>query len=269
MRKIEDALDRPLSVREHPTRIVSLVPSVTELLFDLGAGDRVVAVSRYCSEPAHALASLLRVGGQKDPDVAGLLALAPDLVLAVKEENLARDIASIERAGVPVYVADVRSLEDAVALVGEICDVVDGEARAADAIRTRVQAGIAEARRLAAGLSVRLFCPVWRDPLIGISSDTFMGDLLAACGAELVLAGRPQDHHGHRYPKVTLAELRAARPDAILLPTEPYPFTERDVAELSSIAPAAIIDGKLLQWYGARTAGIPHVVAILRRLTGR
>lgn len=268
-RLIEDALDRPLELRERPARIVSLVPSVTELIFDLGAGDRVVGVTRYCTEPAGALAGVRRIGGTKDPDLAAIIALEPELVLAVKEENLARDVAALEAAGVPVYVADVRSVEDALGFIGEVADLVDGEAGAADAIRARVRSGIDEARRIAAGRSVRVFCPVWRDPYISISSDTFLWDVLVTCGAEPLLAGRPSDHHGHRYPKVTLDQVRSARPDAILLPDEPWAFTERDAAELSAIAPAAVVDGRLLHWYGARTAGIARVAELLGRLAPR
>jgi len=265
MRLIEDALDRPVEVAERPARIVSLVPSVTELLFDLGAGERVVGVSRYCSEPRDGLARLKRVGGQKDPDLDEVLALAPDLVLAVKEENLARDVERLERAGVAVYVADVRTLEDAAALPGEIGDLVDGEPRLADQLRARILRGIDDARRLAPSPPVRTFAPVWRDPWIAPSSDTFMYEVLTAVGAAPVLAGRPD----RRYPKVTLDEVRAARPEAILLPDEPYPFTPADAAELSPLAPAAVVDGKLLQWYGSRTAAIATLAETLRRLAGR
>ncbi len=266
MRLIEDALERELEVPERPRRIVSLVPSVTELLFDLGAGERVVGATRFCTEPPHA--SPARVGGPKDPEVAAIAALAPDLVLAAKEENLRRDVNALAAAGLPVYVADVRTVEDAVALIGELSDLCDAEARVAEAIAVRVRAGVAEARRLARGLSVRVFCPVWRDPWITTSNDTFLYDVLVACGADPVLSGRPQELHGRRYPKVTLEAVRAARPEAILLPDEPWPFGAGDVEELSAIAPAAVIDGKLLAWYGARTAGIAALPDLLRRLVG-
>lgn len=263
MRLLQDALERELSVPETPARIVSLVPSLTELLFDLGAGPRVVAVSRYCSEPAGQLDALPRVGGQKDPEVARIIALAPDLVLAVKEENHRRDVDALEAAGIAVYVADVRTLEDAVALIGEIGDLVDGEPARCDALRERVRAGIAVARLSAAGRRpVRVFCPVWRDPWMACSTDTFMHEVLAVCGAIPVLAGNP----AHRYPKVTLEQVRAARPEAILLPDEPYAFGPADVAELAAIAPAEVVDGKVLQWYGGRTAGIAALADAVARL---
>ncbi len=265
LRSIEDALERDLSVPERPERIVSLVPSVTELLFDLGAGERVVGVSRYCTEPRGPLERLRKVGGQKDPDLDEVRALAPDLVIAVKEENLQRDIEVLDGAGIPVYVADVRTLEDAVALIGEIGDLVDGESQKIEALRETVLAGIEAARRRAPSPPVKVFAPVWRDPWIAISRDTFMHEVIVtAGGAPLALGRRDQ-----RYPKVTLDEVRAARPDVILLCDEPYAFTAADVAELSAIAPAAIVDGKLLQWYGSRTARIADLAETIARLCGR
>ncbi len=265
MRSIEDALERTLEVPERPARIVSLVPSVTELLFDLGAGERVVGVSRYCSEPREALARLRRIGGQKDPDLAQVIALAPDLVVAVKEENLRRDVDRLAEAGIAVYVADVRTVEDAVAFIGELGDLVDAAPGRAVELRARVLQGVDEARRRAPSPPVRVFAPVWRDPWIAISSDTYMYEVLTTAGALPVLAGRPD----RRYPKVTLDEVRAAAPEAILLPDEPYAFTDADAAELRAIAPAAVVDGKLLQWYGARTAGIAAIADLLHRLAHR
>lgn len=259
MRRIEDPLERQLEVPDTPARIVSLVPSVTELLFAVGAGPRVVGVSRYCTEPAGALAGLARVGGQKDPDVDGIVALAPDLVLAVKEENLARHVGALEARGVPVYVADVRSVEDGVALIGEVGDLVDGEPPLVEELAAAARAGVAAARRAAPDPPVAVFCPVWRDPWIVPSPDTYMFDVLRLCGGRPVPSGR----HDRRYPKVTLDDVRRARPERILLPDEPYRFGAADAAELESIAKVALVDGRLLGWYGPRTAGIETVARLL------
>ena len=254
LRRIEDALERSLEVAELPERIVSLVPSVTELLFDLGAGDRVVGVSRYCVEPAGALDGLARVGGQKDPDLDAICALAPDLVLAVKEENLRRDVAALEARRVPVYVADVRSVEDALALVGEVADLVGAGAANAARLLDSMSRGVARARELAARHPpVRTFCAVWRDPWITVGPDTYAWDVLRLCGALPVPAAGRGDR---RYPKVHLDEVRAAAPRLALLPDEPYPFTAEEAAELSVWVPAERVDGKLLGWYGRRTGGI-------------
>jgi ABC-type Fe3+-hydroxamate transport system substrate-binding protein len=254
MRLIEDALERRLEIPERPSRIVSLVPSVTELVHDLGAGGRVVGVSRYCTEPAGRLDGAARVGGQKDPDLDAVCALAPDLVLAVKEENLRRDVEALEARGVAVYVADVRTVEDGLALVGEVADLVGAEASAADAVSRAARAGIDEARAIAASHApVPIFCPIWRDPWLTVGADTYIYDVLRLCGARPVPPGSRGDR---RYPKVTLDEVRAAGPVLALLPDEPYAFGAADVAELASFVRAEAVDGKLLGWYGRRIAGI-------------
>jgi ABC-type Fe3+-hydroxamate transport system substrate-binding protein len=259
MRLIEDALERELAVPDTPARIVSLVPSLTELVYAVGAGGRLVGASRYCSEPRGELDGLRRVGGQKDPDLDAIVALEPDLVLAVKEENLARDVESLAGRGIAVYVADVCTVEQAVGLIGEIADLVDGTPRVAEQLAAAARAGVDEARRLAPDPPLPVFCPVWRDPWITLSPQTYMFDALRTCGGRPVPPGR----HDRRYPKVTLDEVRAAAPRLVLLPDEPYAFSAEDAAELAAIAPAHHVDGKLLGWYGPRTAGLPALARLL------
>ena len=264
-RPIADALGRPLEVARWP-RIVSLVPSLTELVFDLGAGDRLIGCTRYCTEPVDGLAGVARVGGQKDPDVDAILALAPDLVLAVEEENLERDVERLSAAGVPVYVANVRTVEDAVALIGEIGDAIDADPSRAQPLIEAVRAGVIAARRSPTAHSPTVFCPVWRDPWITISQGTYAWDALVLVGARpLALATRQTKDR--RYPKVELAAVIAARPDVVLLLDEPFPFAERDVAELKALLPATRVvrcDGKALLWYGHRTG---ELASLAQRLS--
>jgi len=244
-----DALGRRVAAPPHPARIVSLVPSLTELLFALGVGDRVAAVTDYCLHPADALRALPRVGGQKDPDLERLLALAPDLVLAAKEENLRRDVERLDAAGVPVYVTDVRTVEAALALPSEIGAATLAPAARIDELGARMAAGIAAARACQTGRRrLRVFAAVWRDPWMGAGLDTYASALLEACGAENVLG------EARRYPKLTLDQLARLAPDLILLPSEPYPFGPADLPPARAVAPALLVDGTLLFWYGPRTA---------------
>ena len=266
MRLLEDAIERRLEVPDHPLRIVSLVPSVTELLFDLGAGARVVGVSNYCTEPGGgALDGIARVGGQKNPDRDAILALRPDLVIVVKEENHRRDVLALAAAGLAVYAGDVRSVEDAVGFIGEIADLADADLARAEALTARVRAGIDGARRIAGSASspgVPIFCPVWRDPWITLSPDTYMFDALRLCGGVAVSPGR----HLGRYPKVTLDAVRAARPALVLLPDEPYAFGARDAADLAAagLAPCRFVSGKTLAWYGRRTGDLAAIAELIR-----
>jgi hypothetical protein len=162
-------------------------------------------------------------------------------------------------------VADVCTVEDALALVGELADLVDAPAARAHAIADEVRAGVDEARAIAGTHPpVPLFCPIWRDPWLTISPPTYMFDLLRLAGGEPGPRGRPDQ----RYPKVTLDAVRASSPAVVLLPDEPYSFAASDGAELAALLPTARIhftDGKRLCWYGRRTAAVASLAALLAR----
>jgi len=253
---------------QQPARIVSLVPSLTECLFALGLGDRVVGVTEWCIHPASAVAALPKLGGTKNPDVAAIVALAPDLVLANQEENRKRDVERLEAAGIPVWVTYPRTVREGARLLEELAEL-----GADAATRERVVAPVltcvadAEAAADAQGVeSPRVFCPIWRDPWMVVGADTYTYDLLTLCGGAPVLA----DTGDRRYPRVALEAIVAAHPDVIVLPDEPYAFGPRDVAELQALpVPAAaqgrihLIDGTLVSWYGPR---IHRAVDTLRAL---
>lgn len=237
-------------------RIVSLVPSLTEALFALGLGDRVVGVTDWCVHPAERVASLPKVGGTKNPSLARIEELRPDLVIANQEENRRRDVERLEANGIDVWVTYPRSVADGVALLTELADL-----GASDATRQAVldpvhhrfaaaQAALAESRP-----RTRCFCPIWKAPWMAVGGDTYADDLLRLCGGENVFGARPE----RRYPIVEESEIVAAEPEVILLPDEPYAFGPRDVAELSALPiPAArshrihTLDGTLVSWYGPR-----------------
>jgi ABC-type Fe3+-hydroxamate transport system substrate-binding protein len=219
-------------------------------LFSLGVPP--IAVTDYCLHPADGIRSLPRVGGQKDPDLDQLLALGPELVIVAKEENLKRDVEKLEAAGVSVLVTDVCTVEDALDLPETIGRAVGAASRAILALAREMGEGVERAR---ARVKKRLtgICYVWRDPWIACGVDTYASSVLAACGVDNRVTRR-------RYPKLPLAQARAA--DLIVLPSEPYPFTERDRAEIGS-PPAVLVDGTILCWYGPRTARIAELVDVL------
>lgn len=259
-RLLQDPIGGDLALPLSPRRIVSLVPSLTELLFDLGVGERVVGVSRECSEPAAALAGLPRVGRTREPDVAAVRALEPDLVLTVAEDTLVREVRRLVSAGAAVYQAQVESVEDAVGLIGEVGDVVDAPPPAVAALFQAARRGVHEARKIASSHPARpVFCPLWRDPWITFAPGTYTYDVLETCGARPVnLALRATKDW--RYPIVELAAVVAARPAIVLLPDRPFPFGPADVAELGQLLPEARIlrcDGRDLAWYGRRTSLLP------------
>jgi ABC-type Fe3+-hydroxamate transport system substrate-binding protein len=251
-----DASGALVAVPARPSRIVSLIPSITELLFSLGLDDRIVGVTIFCTERDR-VARTPKVGREKDPDLARIRALAPDLVIANMEENR-RDVVDALRAeGIPVWVTFPRTVADGIGLVREL-GALTGRGAAAAALAGPIETALARTlARVATRPRVRVFCPIWRGPYMTINRDTYVHDMLRTCGGDNVFADSPA-----RYPTVTLEEVRAAMPDVILLPDEPYRFRAAhrpDFAPLADV-PAVragyvhLVDGKLLSWYGPRIA---------------
>ena len=238
-------------------RIVSLIPSTTELLCDLGLAEALVGITVYCREPAELLRGKTRIGGEKDPDLARIRALAPDLVIANVEENRREHVDTLRGWGLAVHVTYPRTAADAIAMIRELGAVTGTAARAgalADELDTRLHATrSATARRPPA----RAFYAIWREPYMTIGADTYIHDVLAACGAANVFADA-----GDRYPAVTLDEVAARRPDVILLPDEPFRFRRAHLADFAPYAdvPAVrdhrihLVDGKPFSWHGRRLA---------------
>jgi ABC-type Fe3+-hydroxamate transport system substrate-binding protein len=236
-----------------PRRIVSLVPSLTETLFALGVGERVVGRTRYCTQPPQAVGRITKVGGTKKIDVGRVLELEPDLIVAVKEENSKEDVENLGGAGIPVFLGAPQTVEGAVQMLRELTDRVGAP---------RAESVLAPIERVVKRLKTRrdptrrVFVPVWKSPYMGVGSDTYVHDVLEASGGENVCGSAT------RYPGVTLEDLEALRPEVVLLPDEPYPFSAEDLPEFYALdIPAAkedrihLVDGKLLTWYGPRMAG--------------
>lgn len=251
-----------------PRRIVSLVPSLTEALFALGLGPRVVGVTEWCVHPAEGVAPLPKVGGTKDTDVDAVAALAPDLVIANREENTRRTVEKLRARGLRVWVTYPRSVREGAALLRQLAELGAAPAAFRDVVEP-VEAAVARAGRERPARPTRVFCPVWRDPWLSVGADTYAHDLLVLCGGENVFA----DLRDRRYPRVTLAEVEAVEPEVILLPDEPYAFGPADAALLGGLdVPAAraghihLIDGTWVSWYGPRILqAIENVRPLLAR----
>jgi len=248
-------------------RIVSLVPSVTESLFCLGLGDRVVGITDWCVHPSDRVSGLPKVGGTKNPSVRRILELEPDLVIANREENRKRTVVALRAAGIDVWVTYPRTVRDGVALLRELADL-GATAEAVESVVGPVEEAVraAEVQRPSRGLPV--FCPVWKNPWMAVGGETYASSLLELCGGANVFA----DLGDRRYPIVELQQVVAAAPEVILLPSEPYDFGPRDILELERwTLPAArnrrihLIDGTLVSWYGPRIE--PAIAAIRALLT--
>ncbi len=276
-----------------PSRIVSLVPSDTYSLVRLGAKERLVGRTRYCIAPAEDVADVPVVGGTKDADVSRILALSPDLVVANQEENSRHDIQRLEAGGLKVFVSFPKRVAEGLAHLARLARVLGFE-RGEEAARSVIAAAYhaqQEAARAQKGRSdVKVFVPIWMDPLMTVHASTFISDALTLAGASNVFADRerryplaadlgsgkplPADRVADRdvrYPRVTLDEVAARAPELVLLPDEPHPFTASDADVFRALdMPAAkrgaivFCDGKDLMWYGARSLeGIGRLRALV------
>lgn len=210
-------------------RIVSLVPSVTETLTAWGVAP--VACTRFCERD-----DLVHVGGTKDPDIAGILALRPDLVVLDVEENRREDHQHLLEGGATVHVLCVRSLADVGSELSELAARVGIDWTPPPTPEPT-------------GTWARAFVPIWRRPWMALGAPTYGSSLLGHLGVANVFAD------DGAYPSIELGEAVARHPDAVLAPSEPYPFTARQLPELETVAPTTLVDGKDLFWWGSRTPG--------------
>lgn len=249
-----------------PERIVSLVPSLTEALFAFGVGEKLVGRTRYCTQPPRLVGRVAKVGGTKKVDVGRILGLDPDLVVAVKEENTREDIEVLEEAGVPIFVGAPETVRDAVGMLRELARRVGAAKGAAEAVLGPIERVHGRLSETEPERARRVFVPIWKAPYMGVGADTYVHDILKTCGGENVCGNLA------RYPVVSLEEIEALKPEVVLLPDEPYPFSAEDLPEFYALdVPAAwedrihLVDGKLLTWYGPRMASsLMQLSALLR-----
>lgn len=245
-----DQLNRQIVLEKPPQRIISLVPSQTELLYSLGLEKEVVGITRFCVHPSAWFREKTRVGGTKNvhPDI--IERLSPDLIIANKEENLAGDVEALMK-DYPVWVSDVATLDDALEMISGIGAITDRAAAAGD-LRTKIKAGFTALQPLSPPVPMAYF--VWRNPWMVAGGDTFIHHMLQLCGFHNVFGDL------HRYPSITPEQLVAAGCRRVLLASEPYPFKEKHIEEIQAILPEAQIelaDGEMFSWYGSRLLEAP------------
>ncbi len=243
--------------RPSAARVVSLVPSLTEAVAETLPG-ALVGATDWCSRPADL--AVTRIGGTKNPAVDRILALAPDLVVANEEENRAPDLDALRTAGLTVLVTEVRTVPQAFTELDRVLTACGARSRPRwlDGAEAAWAAPPEPAGRTTAVV------PIWRRPWMVLGRDTFAGDVLTRLGVDHRYAGHPE-----RYPRVPLEELRAAAPDLVVLPDEPYRFTAEDGPEAFPGLPCALVSGRHLTWYGPSLARAPRVLARALRAARR
>jgi ABC-type hemin transport system substrate-binding protein len=237
-------------------RIVSVVPSQTELLHDLGLDEEVVGVTKFCVHPPGWRRSRTVVGGTKQLKTELILRLQPDLVLGNLEENTRADLEALA-SRIPVWISDVRNLEDALDMILAVGQLT-GRQRPAATLAGEIALDF-ERLPPATSPGTALYL-IWNDPVMAAGSDTFIDDMVRRCGFRNVLAGQP------RYPVLAQEALFSLQPDVVLLSSEPFPFRPRHAERFRNIFPSARIlpvDGELFSWYGSR---LKHTPAYFRSL---
>ncbi|WP_019990829.1 cobalamin-binding protein [Rudanella lutea] len=228
-------------------RIISLVPSLTELLFDLGLDEEIVGLTKFCIHPADKVKSRPVVGGTKQVDFEKIAALNPTLILANKEENTKADVEQLAKTH-PVLVTDIVTVDDALTMIRTVGEHV-GRPEKANTLANQIRTSLASLPSTPKPLRAAYL--IWRKPWMVAGSDTFIHSLLPLAGFSNVFADCP------RYPVVTPDDLQRAAPDVVLLSSEPYPFGPKHINELRAICPQArieLVDGEMFSWYGSRIA---------------
>lgn len=257
MPSFQDQLSRTVDLPVYPPRrIVSLVPSQTELLATLGLEQEVVGITKFCVHPTSWWRTKKRIGGTKTVKVDWVKSLEPDLIIANKEENDQAQVEALARH-FPVWVSDVSDLPSALAMIEGVGAITDRQL-AARQLKEKIQAAFSGLPSFAQR-SVAYF--IWREPYMVAGGGTFIDAMLAEAGFRNVFGDR------ERYPEIPLAELQQHQPDLILLSSEPYPFKTKHLDEFRAFCPQATIllaDGELFSWYGSRLLEAPAYFRELR-----
>lgn len=253
-----------VSVPERPQRIVSLVPSQTELLFDLGLEKEVVGITKFCIHPDHWFRSKARVGGTKAVHLDRVRVLQPDLIIANKEENVQEQVEALA-AEFPVWTSDVNDLSEALSMIRQV-GVITAKSTEGESIALDVEKKFHSlAMRQQGILPLRAAYLIWKDPYMSAGGNTYISEMMKTAGLTNVFEGLK------RYPQVTVEDLQAAAPQVLLLSSEPYPFKEKHVMEWSRKLPATVIklvDGEPFSWYGSRLLHAPEYFLKLREELG-
>lgn len=244
-----DQMGEAIKVDGRPRRIVSLVPSQTELLFDLGLDKEIVGVTKFCIHPKEKCKNKAKIGGTKKFNFPAIDALAPDLIIGNKEENYKEGI-EILKTSYPVWMSDIYDLRDAFEMIDSIGALV-GKRMEAQKIVEDIGKGFED---FAPKIKKRALYLIWKDPYMSIGKHTFIHEMMLKCGFENVLEDMD------RYPILTAEDIKALDPEVILLSSEPYPFKEKHRKEIQEILPfaqIALVDGEMFSWYGSRLQYAP------------
>ena len=245
-----DQTGQTIFLNKTPQRIISVVPSQTELLFDLGLNEEITGITKFCVHPADWFKTKTRIGGTKQLNIELIQQLNPDLIIADKEENVKEQIQALQKH-FPVWISDVNNLEDAYEMIEQVGLIVNKQDGANDII---FQIKNNFAKLLTNDSKLPAAYLIWQNPYMTIGGDTFISSMLDAAGFINIFQDR------RRYPEVTIEELQTANCKLLLLSSEPFPFKQKHIEALQKQLPGTkiiLVDGELFSWYGSRMLKAP------------
>lgn len=260
--QLKDQIGNQIFLANPAQRIISLVPSQTELLYDLGLSPKVVGITKFCVHPADWKKEKSIVGGTKNHHLDKIHDLNPDLIIANKEENTKQLIEKLQ-SKYPVYVSDISNLEEAYQMMKDVAELTGTQDQAKNIIDSIKQGfqGLSRTQKDLPSLNIA-YC-IWRDPWMWAGSDTFIDHLLRQCSFRNVI-------DENRYPEIALASIQQLAPDFIFLSSEPYPFKQKHIDEIKELFPKThimLVDGEYFSWYGSRLVKSPlYFTSLLKQV---
>lgn len=253
-----DQLQRSISLPTNPQRIVSLVPSQTELLYDLGLEEEVVGITKFCIHPEKWFRTKTRIGGTKTLHLDKIRELKPDLIIANKEENVKEQIETLANE-FPVWISDVNNLTEALEMIEQL-GIIANRKEQAEKLSNNIELAFSNFKSETPNFKFKTGYLIWKDPYMTIGGDTFIHHILTQAGFKNLFTDNK------RYPEITIAELQTLNCELLLLSSEPYPFQQKHIDELQAQLPHTkilLVDGEAFSWYGSR---LLHTPAYLQQL---
>lgn len=265
MLSVTDQLNNEITLPDCPGRIISLVPSQTELLADLGLEEKIAGVTRYCIYPPEIFLSKPHIGGTKNFSIEKIKELKPDLIIANKEENTREKIEELQKE-FNVWVSDISTVHDALEMIYTIGKIT-GKEKESQHLINKILYGFNQLNDVAGMLQIKnlsVAYMIWKKPYMTVGGDTFIHDMLNRCGFKNVFG------HVKRYPVISAEHLASKKPEYIFLSSEPYPFREKHIDEFIDICPKAKVipvDGEYFSWYGSRLLNAPqYFIKLLEKI---
>lgn len=265
-KSFKDQMGRSVTINYPPLKIISLVPSQTELLFDLGLDEEVVGITKFCVHPDNWFKTKTRVGGTKQYNLELIKRLQPDLIIGNKEENDELQIQELMQQ-FPVWMSDIKTLHDAIDMIESVGELVDRKYEATE-IKLKIEYGFSSSKEkvnllfnqsrnrnlITTNHKPTALYLIWYKPLMAAGADTFINEMLHYCGFENACI------HLQRYPQIDQKKLVEINPEIILLSSEPFPFKQKHIDEMKLICPNSkviLVDGEYFSWYGSRLINAP------------